>query len=263
MKALTVFGDELRERRMRAKVTQHQLAEMTQFSRSLLAFIERGERTPSRNLAQRCDDALGARGELVRLWTQLTRDASPRWFRGWLEVEEEAHTLHTWEPLVIPGLLQTEEYARAVIRGEPGITDAQVEKAVTARMERQEIFGRATPPMLRAVLDEGVLYRLIGSKETMRHQLARLLEVLESPRIAIQIIPMSAGMTTGILGGFVIGQLPGSPDTVYIQSAINGHVSCRPEDVEAVHGRYDRLRAEALPQQESIGLIREADKRWI
>ncbi|MEV6979648.1 helix-turn-helix transcriptional regulator [Sphaerisporangium sp. NPDC051017] len=262
-KSLHLFGPELRKFRQSANFTQDQLAAATRFSRSLLGFIERGQRTPSRDLAQRCDDALEAGGELVRLWVNLRGEVSPHWFRGWLGIEQEAHTLHTWEPVVMPGLLQTEEYARAVIRGEPGISDEQVEKAVIARMERQEIFARAHPPMLRVVLDEHVLYRLIGSQEIMNHQLQRLLEAVESPRIGIQIIPMTAGVTTGVLGGFVIAQLPGSPDTVYIQSAVHGHVSNRPEDVEAIHGRYDRLRAEAQPQQASIELIRKAEKRWI
>ncbi|MER7129288.1 helix-turn-helix domain-containing protein [Streptosporangium saharense] len=261
-KPLALFGVELRERRENAGVTQEQLAETTQFSRSLLGFIERGQRTPSRNFAQRCDDALDARGELVHLWTQLTRAASPRWFREWLDVEQEAHTLHTWQPLVVPGLLQTESYARAVIRGEPGITEEQVDKAVEARMERQKIFSRLSPPMLWVVLDEGVLHRPIGGKDVLRHQLERLREMAESPRIGIQIVPLALGMTTGTSGGFVIAQLPGSADTVYIESANHGQVTNRPEDVEAIRARYDTIRAYAHPQHVSIALIREAEKAW-
>lgn len=262
VKPLILLGAELRKHRKMANISIERLAEVIQFSASLVGFIERGQRTPSRNFMQRYDDALEAGGELVRLWEHLTRAASPRWFRGWLDVEQEAHTLHTWQPLVVPGLLQTEEYARAVIRGEPGIAEEQVEKAVVARMERQEIFARAAPPLFRAVLDEGVLCRPIGGGEVMRRQLERLTEAVESPRIKIQIIPLALGVTTGILGGFVIAQLPGSADTVYIQSAMHGHVSNRPEDVEAIHSRYDTLRAEAQPQHASIALIREAEKLW-
>ncbi|WP_442811657.1 Scr1 family TA system antitoxin-like transcriptional regulator [Streptosporangium sp. NBC_01755] len=120
VRPLVAFGAELRKRRKAAGLSQDRLAEITQFSQSLIGFIERGERTPSRNFAQRCDDALEAGGEVIRLWEHITRGASPRWFRGWLDVEPAAHTLHTWQPLVVPGLLQTEAYARAVIRGEPG-----------------------------------------------------------------------------------------------------------------------------------------------
>ncbi|MFC6085089.1 helix-turn-helix domain-containing protein [Sphaerisporangium aureirubrum] len=262
VRSLAVFGAELRECRRRANVTQERLAEITQFSRSMLAFVERGERTPTRDLAQRCDDALSAGGDLVRLWTRLTRDASPRWFRGWLEIEQEAHTLHTWEPLVVPGLLQTEDYARTIIRGEAGITAAQVEKAVFARMERQRIFAREAPPMLWAVIDEGVLNRPVGGNDVMRDQVRRLLEAVETPYIGIQVVPTALGVTTGLLGGFVIAQTPDSPDTVYIESATHGQVSNRPGDVKVIQSSYDTVRAEAQPQPGSIELIREAEKRW-
>lgn len=261
-KPLVLFGAELRKHRKRADMSQERLAEIIQFSMSLVGFIERGQRTPSRNFVQRCDDALEAGGELVRLWEHLTRAASPRWFRGWLDIEREAQSLHTWEPLVVPGLLQTEEYARVVIRGEPGITDEQVEKAVQARMERQAAFALLTRSMLWVVLDEGVLHRPIGGKEIMRRQVERLLEAVDLPRIGIQVVPLALGATTGTSGGFIIAQLPGSADTVYIESAIHGHVTDRLEDVEAIRARYDTIRAGAHPQHVSIELIREAQRSW-
>ncbi|WP_203994433.1 DUF5753 domain-containing protein, partial [Sphaerisporangium rufum] len=233
------------------------------FSRSLLGFVERGQRTPNPDFVKRCDEALSAGGELIRHWSDLRGEAGPHWFKGWLGVEKEAHTLHAWEPIVVPGLLQTEDYARAVIRGEPGITREQIARAVAARMERQKILSRPDSPTFRVILDEAVLYRLVGTEEIMRMQLKRLLEALDSPRIGIQIVPMSAGVTTGVLGGFAIAQLSGHLDTVYIQTAIRGHVSNRPEDVKAIHDRYDKLRAEAQPQLASIELIREAEKRWV
>ncbi|MFC4585379.1 helix-turn-helix domain-containing protein [Sphaerisporangium corydalis] len=259
---LVLLGMEMRKHRKRANLSQERLAGIIQFSQSLVGFIERGERTPSQNFMQRYDDALGSGGELVRLWAHLTRGASPRWFRSWLDVEQEAQALHSWEPLYVPGLLQTEEYARVVIQGEPGISAAQVDKAVTARIERQAIFTRAGPPMLRFLLDEGVLHRPIGGKKVMRGQLERLIEAVESPRIGIQVIPVAPGVTTGLLGGFAIAELSGSPDSVYIESATHGHVTNRPEDVDAIHGRYDVLRAAAQPQHVSIELIRKAEKLW-
>ncbi|MDH2429155.1 helix-turn-helix transcriptional regulator [Sphaerisporangium sp. TRM90804] len=262
IKPLVQLGAELRKRRRMVGLSQERLAVLIQFSPSLVGFIERGQRTASHNFMQRYDDAVGADGELVRLWASLTRGASPIWFRSWLDVEQEAHALHSWEPLYVPGLLQTVDYARVVIRGEPGISEAQVEKAVAARMERQEIFGRANPPMLRVVLDEGVLHRPIGGKEILHAQLERLLEAAEYPRIGIQIIPLELGVTTGLLGGFAIAQIPGSPDNVYIESATHGHVTSRPEHVQAIQSRYDALRAAAQPEHVSLELIREAEKQW-
>ncbi|MEU8202747.1 helix-turn-helix transcriptional regulator [Streptosporangium sp. NPDC049046] len=262
VKPLVLLGAELRKYRNRTGISIERLAEVIPFSASLIGFTERGQRRAGRSFMEHYDEAVGAGGELVRLWEHITRSASPRWFRSWLEIEQDAHFLHTWQPLIVPGLLQTEEYARVVIRSEPGITDKQVEKAVAARMERQEIFARDTPPLFRAVLDEGVLHRLVGSKEIMRRQLERLVEAVESPRIGIQIIPSKLGVVTGVLGSFVIAQLLGAPDAAYVQSATHGHVTNRPEDVEAIHSRYDALRAEAEPQHMSIELIREAEKLW-
>ncbi|WP_436758518.1 helix-turn-helix domain-containing protein [Streptosporangium sp. V21-05] len=258
-----LFGAELRKHRKKEKMIQDDLAEATQFSRSLLSFTERGERNPSHNLAQRCDAALGANGELVRYWTYMTHAASPRWFRDWLEIEPAAHTLHTWQPLLVPGLLQTEEYARAVLRGKPGVTDDEVERLVAARMARQAIFARVGPPMLRVVLDEGVLYRPIGGKEVMHDQIERMLIGFASPKIAIQVLPLALGVTTGVLGGFVIAQIQGSADIVYLESALNGQVTNRSEDVEAIQATYDTIRAEAQSQHVSIDVIREAAKTWI
>ncbi|MFD2357087.1 Scr1 family TA system antitoxin-like transcriptional regulator [Nonomuraea ferruginea] len=129
-----------------AGLSQEQLAEIIRFSPSLVGFIERAQRTPSKDLVQRCDEAVGAKGELLRLWPLISREASPRWFREWLDIEQEAQSLRTWQPLLIPGLLQTEDYARAMLRGEPGVTEEQVEKSVQARLERQIIWSRLNPP---------------------------------------------------------------------------------------------------------------------
>ncbi|GAA1255483.1 helix-turn-helix transcriptional regulator [Sphaerisporangium rubeum] len=261
-KPLILLGAEMRKHRNRANITQDRLAGVIQFSQSLIGFIERGERNPSHNFMQRYDDAVGAGGDLVRLWADLTQGASPRWFRDWLDVEKEAHTLHSWEPLVVPGLLQTEAYARAVIRGEPGITDEQVHTAVQARMKRQTVLSRANPPMLRVVLDEGVLRRPIGGTDIMSRQLQHLMDIVDSHRITIQVVPLALGATTGVSGAFILAQLRGRTDTVYIESATHGHVTNQPDDVEAIRARYDQIRAEAHPQHVSISLIREAQKSW-
>ncbi|SDH83674.1 Helix-turn-helix domain-containing protein [Sinosporangium album] len=259
---LAFFGAELRKCRVRAGLSQEQLAERIAFSPSLVGFIERAQRMPSEDFVARCDEALGLSGELHRLWPLISRESSPPWFREWLEVEEKAHTLRAWEPLVVPGLLQTEDYARAVIRGEPGLPEEQVEKAVTARLERQKILSRTDPPMLWVILDEGVLHRPVGGRAVMRQAVEHLHQVAESPRVAIQVVPLAIGATTGITGGFVIAQLPESTDVVYFESAGQPQVSERATDVKAGHARYDAIRAEAHPVHVSMSMIREAVKAW-
>ncbi|MEV8633061.1 helix-turn-helix transcriptional regulator [Streptosporangium sp. NPDC051023] len=254
---LALFGYELRKRRETAGWTQEQLARRMRFSDSLIGQVERATRRPSRIFIERCEEALGLRGELLQHWPDLTREGSPRWFRTWLEIEGDAHAIRSWEPLVLPGLLQTEDYARAVISGRPGATPDQVEEALAIRMARQKIFQRADPPMYWAVIDECVLRRPIGGREVMRRQLEHLLEMLESPRVSIQIVPFDLGATTGLLGGFAIAQLRGAQDTAYLESIGTGHVTDRPEEIQAVNLRYETIRGDAHSQHASTNMIRE------
>ncbi|MDH2430681.1 helix-turn-helix transcriptional regulator [Sphaerisporangium sp. TRM90804] len=261
--ALALFGYELRRHRTAAGLTLEQLAQKICFSQALVGMVENARRSPSLDFAERCDRVLDLDGALMRLWPFVNRASTPTWFRPWLEVEGEASMLHTWEPLVVPGLLQTEEYARAILRGEPRITPEGVEEQVAARMERQRIFERAEPPMLWAVVDEGVLQRPIGTDETMAGQLKHLLEAGTLPYVTIQVVPLSARSTTGLEGGFVIAQARGLPDTVYLECAGHSQVSDRGQEVHGVMTRYEVIRAEALPRRASLDLIRETMERWI
>jgi hypothetical protein len=164
---------------------------------------------------------------------------------------------------MIPGLFQTEDYARAILSGEPGVEPEQIEEQVTARMERQSILKRTKPPMLWVVLDEGILHRPIGGSAMMLAQLNHLIDLTQAPRITIQVLPLNAYSTPGLLGGFAIARTQGIPDTAYIESAgILGRVTERPEDVSALTFRYEGIRAEALSQRESMKMIKEATQRW-
>ncbi|WP_424531857.1 helix-turn-helix domain-containing protein [Sphaerisporangium viridialbum] len=257
-----LFGYELRRHRTAAGWTMEQLAQKICFSLALVGMVETARRTPSRDFAERCDEALKLDGALLRLWPFINRASTPAWFRPWLDVEREAGTLHTWQPLIVPGLLQTEEYARAILLGEPRVSPEQVEDHVAARIERQRVFERPEPPMFWAVLDEGVLRRPVGSAQVMTDQLTRLLEAGTLPYITIQVLPLSAYSTTGLEGGFIIAQTRGVPDTVYLESAGHGQVVDRAEAVEDLTTRYEVIRAEALPQRASLDLIRETIERW-
>jgi hypothetical protein len=116
--------------------------------------------------------------------------------------------------------------------------------------------------MLWVVLDEGVLHRPIGDSAVMTAQLARLLEVGQAPRITIQVLPLSAYSTTGLLGGFAITQAQGTPDTAYVEAASNAQVTDWTESVRTLGFRYEGIRSEALSQRESMNLIKEAMQRW-
>jgi hypothetical protein len=154
-------------------------------------------------------------GELFELLPNTTVMSTPKWFSHWPKVEEKAHTIRTWEPLVIPGLLQTARYARAILSAEPGATEEWIEDAVETRLRRQYVFERENPPMYWALIDECALLRPVGGKEVMREQLEHLLRMGERPTVSFQIVPLEVGATAGLLGGFAIAspKLTASPTT--------------------------------------------------
>lgn len=259
---IALFGFELRRHRKECGWSQQRLARAVPYSVGTISMIETAKRCPSEQFAHHCDEALQADGALIRLWPLVTRASAPPWFRPWLEVESSADVIRTWEPSLVPGLLQTENYARAMLSGEPGVTVEEVEEQLATRMERQSVLRRTKPPMLWAVLDEAVLHRPIGGPEVMAEQLAHLAQIGQTPRITIQILPLTACSTTGLLGGFVLAEADGAPDTAYIEAASNAQVTDWTETVRTLAFRYEGIRSEVLPQRESLELIKETMSRW-
>jgi Helix-turn-helix. len=259
---LHLFGFELRRYRTEAGLTQEQLGRKIQYTKSFVGMVENATRNPKRDFAVRCDEALGLNGPLARLWDNANRNQPPAWFRPWLELEQSAAALRTWQPLIVPGLLQTEDYARAIISGAPGATPEQIEQRLASRLTRQGILTRDKPPMMTAILDEGVLNRPIGSPAVTRAQMEHLVELAETVYVTIQVVPYSVYSTSGLLGGFIIAHVPGSPDAVYLESAGTAHVTDQPDEVASVTIRYDAIRAEAHPRKVSLELIKETLKQW-
>ncbi|MEV8630378.1 helix-turn-helix transcriptional regulator [Streptosporangium sp. NPDC051023] len=253
---LAFFGAEVRRYRAEKGWSQEKLGEQINYSIALVGMIETAKRVPSRDFTARCDEALETGGALTRLWPLLSREAYPTWFRPFVELEREATSLKGYEPMVLPGLFQTEAYARAMLLGgRPGDSPEQIEEMVAARIERQAILERSDPPALWIVLDEGVLHRTIGGPEVMRNQIARLIDLGGQPKITIQIVPKETAAHPGLAGAFVIAGFRNGVDVVYLETAAHGHIVQRREDIETVTYVFDALRAEALPQRASLELI--------
>jgi len=264
---LDFFGAEVRRWRTAAGLSQEQLGQRVGFSGAQVGKVETGERAPSQDFAQHCDQALpGAGGLFLRIYHLARRwdGGYPSWFVEWVQAESRAITLHTWEPLLIPGLVQTPEYARALFRAwRSARTEAELDQLVSARIERQLIFERPSPPSLWAVIDEGVLTRCVGSPRTMRDQLAHLVDVSDRLRITIQVVPAGAGAHAGLLGAFAIAGFGDAPGLVYLESPDQGQTTQRSSVVVKVSETFDTLRAEALPRGASRDLIRKvAAQRW-
>jgi transcriptional regulator with XRE-family HTH domain len=204
---LHFFGAEVRRWRTAAGQSQEQLGQQIGYSAALVGRVELGDRSPSMDFATGCDRALPAADGLFGRLYQLARQWAggyPSWFAEWVEAERRATMLRTWQPLLVPGLLQTADYARALfLAWHAAESDDQVDQQVSARIERQAIFQRDEPPVLWAVLDEGVLRRRIGGAPTMRGQLQHLLEVSERSTITVQVVPGNAGAHVGLRAPFL------------------------------------------------------------
>ncbi|MEO3780734.1 helix-turn-helix transcriptional regulator [Micromonospora sp. B11E3] len=250
------FAEELRLARAVTGLSQAALAEAVSYSAALVAKIEQGDRRPSADFARHCDTVLGTEGRLARIQRRISRESVVPYFREYAGIEDEAVALRGYEPLYVPGLLQTEAYARAVIAA-PGLLSAEeVERQVAARLERQEILTREHPPTLTVVLDESVLRRTVGSPELMREQARHLVKVGESlPRVRIHVVPLAVGAYAGLDGPFVIATPPRGEDIVYVEDQLGGKVTDRPEDLRRIVAVWESIRGEALPHQQSIELI--------
>ena len=185
----------------------------------------------------------------------------PGWFDKWPDFEATARSLRWFEPLVVPGLLQTEEYARAILSTRIGDTAEQIEELVAGRIDRQRVLDRDRPPTLRAIMDEGVLRRPVGGPDVMREQLARLGELARRPAIVIQVIPLSAHQ--GLNGGaFIIADIPGRPPVVYQDTAARGQILEDGDDIDELAETWNTLISEAMSRTESMKFMEEAEKQW-
>jgi transcriptional regulator with XRE-family HTH domain len=262
-----VFGAELRYYRTRAGLSQKDLAPQANVSHDVISKIETGERPPAEDFPPRLDaiPELDTQGALTRLWSHLKKSLKQRaygWFQEWADIEAEATALRWYEPLVVPGLLQTEDYARAILSVRPDGNLDDLDEQVAARLARQAVLERTGAPQLWCVLDEGVLHREIGSAKVMQAQLDRLAALAGHPRVTIQVIPGGSGHA-GLLGAFILADLDGQPPVVYLETAAEGQVTDSPSVVAHVALRFDTLRAEALPWGASRDLIRKvAEDQW-
>jgi transcriptional regulator with XRE-family HTH domain len=262
-----VFGAELRYYRTRTGLSQKDLASRANVSHDVISKIETGERPPAEDFPPRLDAVpdLDTRGALTRLWDHLKKGQKQRlhgWFQEWADIEAQATVLRWYEPLVVPGLLQTEDYARVILSVRPDGSLDDLDEQVAARLARQAALDQPDAPQLWCVLDEGVLHRAIGGSKVMRSQLYRLAEVAEHPKNTIQVI-RAAGAHAGLLGGFIIADVDARPPVAYLETAAEGHVTDSPSVATHVALSFDRHRAEAESWASSRDLIRKvAEEQW-
>jgi transcriptional regulator with XRE-family HTH domain len=251
------FGRQVRKARLAAGLTLAEFGQRIGYDPGQISRIENGRRPPSELFAQMCDRAFPDRngwfGEFYaesRTWI-----ATPPWFRSWVEHEQHAAALRIWQLGVLSGLLQTGDYARAILAADPGVTDDQVNARLVARLSRQAILTRDDPPAVWFLVDEAALRRCVGSPETMAAQLAHLTGVARLPNVTIQVVPSIAH--AGLLGGFAV-----TSRAAYVETAVAGQVF---EDAEIIAGlltRFDTLRNEAFRGSESLAFMERMCEEW-
>ncbi|MEV1020378.1 helix-turn-helix transcriptional regulator [Streptomyces sp. NPDC050264] len=257
---LDFYGSELRRLREEADLSQDQLGACIFCTGSLVGQIETTKKIPTRDFSERADAALGTGGLFSRLVGLVLRSQLPTWFQPYAELEARASYISTYQCQLIHGLLQTEEYARALL----GVDHPErVDEQVAARKERQRILDRAVPPALWVVLAEAVLHQEVGGRDVMRRQLEHLLRFAAGPWLNIQVLPFSVGQHTGMMGSFTLLRFDEDPDLFYAESYDQGHMTANPQVIRERSVGYARLQACALSPEESAQLIvRVTEERY-
>uniref|UniRef100_A0AAU2JLL5 Helix-turn-helix domain-containing protein n=1 Tax=Streptomyces sp. NBC_00049 TaxID=2903617 RepID=A0AAU2JLL5_9ACTN len=257
---LDYYGSELRRLREEAGLKQGQLGGIVFCTASLIGQIETARKVPTRDFSERVDAALGTGGVFSRLAGLVLRSQLPTWFQAYAEMEAKAEYISTYQSQLVYGLLQTPDYARAVL----GVrNEERLDARVAARMERQRILDRENPPLMWVVLSEAVLHQEIGGREVMRNQLAHLLALQRREWAKVQILPFKAGAHAGQMGSFTLLRFDDDPDLVYTEDFIQGHMTANPQALREGSLRYDHLQAAALSLGNSAALIaRVVEERY-
>ena len=255
--SLAAFASQSRAWRQQMGWTQVEAGEKLGYSASLVSGIETMDKTPTADFAQRCDKAFNSPGTFETLQELVGREAYPAFFAPVVPFEREAVRIHGWELGAIPGLLQTEGYARALIRVSRAIdSDSAIDRLVAARMERQTILTSENPPLLWYVIDEGVLRHVIGDAATMGAQLDKVIEAAGTPGIVIQVLPFTADHA-GTDGPISIYEFTMAPTVCYTECYSGGRIVEAHGEVADLMTVMSLIRASALPPRESRELIRQ------
>jgi len=260
----TTYGEWLKEARTARGWTQQQLADAAIMSRSLIAAIETGARYPNEEDAKRLDQALGTGNvlETFRPGQQEQEQDLFDWFDKSCALERQATRLHAYDLSFFPGMLQTEEYATAVIgSGYPRRSEAERHKAVVTRLERGKLLEDPMTPEFWALMDEAVIRRPIGGHAVMASQLEHVVRLAESERIRVHVVPF--GASHPLLEGLIkLMWFEDQPPVAYTEGMRVGRVHYSPAMVEEIRSAYDLVLGEAESLRDSLAMLEAAAKGY-
>jgi transcriptional regulator with XRE-family HTH domain len=254
------FGSEVRNARQAAKMSQPKLGEIIGFDPSYISKVEGGMWPSDTSFGDGCDKAFPERGGWFGRFYRSASSWAGLEFLEWTELEQRATVIRHYEPLLVPGLLQTADYARAILGWKPDSADAEVN--LTKRLERQRILDRDNPPELRILLGESVLYREVGGPDAMRGQIEHLAEIAERPGVTLLILPEASRAYGGLSGGFAVATEDTTDVAVYIESIMQGVTVKDTTMIMRAVRVFDALRADALPWMPAREVLMKAVDRW-
>ncbi|MER7371920.1 helix-turn-helix transcriptional regulator [Streptomyces lanatus] len=255
--SMRMLGAQMQTARKAAGLTQRALAAEVLVDEETIASIEQGRRTLLLDMAEAVDRILDTKGTLaagVENFPEI--DQFPLYAEQYMVHEREAIALSWYDALVVPGLLQTEPYTRAVMRERvPAYDEDEIATKVTARVERQEILQRKCPPTMSFIVWEPVLHLEIGGDRVRRDQLRRLRECAELPGLSLQFLPTRTSAHAGVDGPFTLLETPDHQQLAYTEGQRGSQWVSDPDEVSILARKYAMLRSQALSPQESKSLL--------
>ncbi|OEV06191.1 hypothetical protein AN219_35370 [Streptomyces nanshensis] len=257
------YGAELRRLREQAGLSQEQLGERVFCSGTYVGQFESAVRRPQTDVSKLFDEVLGSGQHIQRLCRLARRSKHPDYFADAAELEKLATTISEYAPMLVPGLLQTESYARALTRATlPFAPEEEIEDHVRARLDRQRLLTDPTTPQLWAVIHETVLRVPMGGAEVMREQLLRVAELGRTRRVMVQVQPFAAAADASLSSMASIMSFPDAPPVVYSEGAHTGQLIDEPPLVDRYQRSYDLVRAAAMSPKASLTLIESTAKDY-
>ncbi|MER5810870.1 helix-turn-helix transcriptional regulator [Streptomyces sp. NPDC002033] len=251
------FGETLSAFRKRAGLTQEQFRPLVGYSVQYVASVEQGRRHPSPKFVNKAEEILDAHGVILIAARQLNRRRGlAKWFRLWAELEAEAIALNTYESRSVPGLLQTEAYARALIADVlPPPAPKEAQARIKARLGRQAVLHQTPYMVFSFIIDEVVLLRRTGGPEVTQGLIDHLMTVAKLPNVDLQIMPLVSPHHAGLGGPFRLLETQEYEWVGYSEGQQSGRVLYDPKDISLLHQRYAKLRIQALNPADSMGLL--------
>ncbi|PGH48870.1 helix-turn-helix transcriptional regulator [Streptomyces sp. Ru87] len=254
--ATQYFAEVLRKLRERAGLTQDELGSRMNYTGAAVSSVETCARPATDEFIARAEEALDAGGLIAAATKYLRLERYPAHFQGFVQLEQTALSVSAYCVQLIHGLLQTEEYARALLRCDfPPHEEAEVEQLVGARMERKALFDRKPMAIVHTVLEESALRQTIGGPEIMRDQYEHLLTCAERPNVVVQVMQQGQGGHAGLRGPMTVIETPEQTPLVYMEGQGRSLLVSDPREVGALTRRYAMIRSQALGLKESLGFI--------